>query len=369
MRTARLLVATPLAAALLGAAAAPALAAPSTPGIGVAPATPQPGGVSYFVNDVAVGATARDTAVVANSGSTPVTVEIYPVDGLTSQSSGAVYGNRGQTLHGAGTWLSVPNATLTVGPHSRQTVMVNVQVPPSATPGDHLAGVAFQEIQVASRTSGALTVRTVTRSVLGVLIRIPGAATAAMTIRNLRLVTLAGFGTAAVDMQLTNVGGLLVKPRLTVELAGPAGYRRDLTHQLDTILPGDSITFPQPWPDRLTAGRYRVNAMLTADGMAPVAEATSIDLGRTLAPTRAGEAPQIAVVPHRWHLSADAAIAGAALLLASLGGLTLVTRRKRCGGIRHSAGRHAARRSGADSALPQSGTRERTHAVGSVGQR
>ena len=61
---------------------------------------------AYFKLHLRPGSTYSGNVVVHNAAATPVTLYVYPVDGLTGVTSGAVYGNRHVQLHGAGRWLT-----------------------------------------------------------------------------------------------------------------------------------------------------------------------------------------------------------------------------------------------------------------------
>lgn len=337
MRIARLLTVCAAGLTLLG-VAAPAFAAASQPGIGVAPAHRQPGGVQYFVETTRAGTVFTDQAILANPGTQPVRVLLYPADGLTARTTGAVFADRSDRLRGAGAWLSVPTASMMLPANSRQLVSFTVHVPAGASPGDHLAGLAVENAAVTSRAAGALTVRTVNRSVIGVLIRVAGATTTAMRVSGVRIASLAGFGTASLNVEMANTGSRLVKPHLQVILRGPAGYRRSLTRQLDTVLPGDSLNFPQPWADKLPAGLYQVSVVLTAPGMIPATYSTHLSLGAVLPGSHPGEHPATRAATGR-RLPSPLVIGGIALLAALLAGGLAGQRRRRRGSP--SRGRHA----------------------------
>src|ERR1700749_1942775 len=49
---------------------------------------------AYFKHAAPPGQSFSDDVVVTNAASVPVTLRVYPVDGLTGQTSGAVYANR-----------------------------------------------------------------------------------------------------------------------------------------------------------------------------------------------------------------------------------------------------------------------------------
>ena len=158
-----------------------------------------------------------DDVVVANTGTAPITLLVYPVDGLTGQTTGSVYANRGQPLRRAGAWVAPAVAHITVAAGAQLDVPFTVHVPASATAGDHLAGIAFEDA-TATVSSGSFRIRQVTREVIGVLVRVPGAAAPRLRLGSLSLQTLPGSGLAAVVVPLANTGGDLCKPKLDVSI-------------------------------------------------------------------------------------------------------------------------------------------------------
>ncbi len=61
---------------------------------------------AYFIRSVPRGGSFTDQVIVSNSASKPVTLRVYPVDGLTGATSGVVYGNHQDQIRGAGQWVT-----------------------------------------------------------------------------------------------------------------------------------------------------------------------------------------------------------------------------------------------------------------------
>ena len=276
------LAATLAAAAVAGAVtlqAGPAGAA-GTGGFGVRPAHTNPADPStraYFKPTVGAGGTFSDQVVVDNTSAAPLDLVVSPVDGLTGQTSGAVYANRQDPVTKAGAWVKPAVSSLTVPAGATATVPFSVEVPASAPAGDHLAGLAFENAHPTSGGGGTFSVTEVYREVVGISVLVPGAAAFGTHIDTLSLQAMAGPGIASVSVGLANTGLRLGKPELSVTLSGPSGYHRTVTRQLDTILPGDVIDYPLAWPDPLPAGDYTVQANATggATGGATAASLTS----------------------------------------------------------------------------------------------
>ena len=278
--------------------AAPPAHAASAGGLGVRPAhadPDDPATKAYFKPLVAPGASFSDAVVVSNSSDTPMTLHVSPVDGVTSQASGAVYANRQDPVAKAGGWLTPSISSVVVAPHASVDVPFTVQVPADASAGDHLAGVAFEDANPKT-SGGTFSVTEVIRAVVGVQIRVPGSAAFSMTVGTPSLDVLQGTTSPAITIPLKNKGGLLGKPSVTVDLDGN-GYHRSVERALDTILPGDRIEYPFVWPDDLAPGHYRIHVRVEDGTTASAADGDSTIGSRLVGAANPGAAKQVIVRP------------------------------------------------------------------------
>jgi hypothetical protein len=271
-----------VAIATASAVAAPASAgAAGIGGLSVRPAhvdAANPATRAYFVRAVPRGRSFNDAVVVSNTSAAALQVYVYPVDGLTGTTSGSVYANRQDQPRSAGSWVRLATRKLRVPARSTVSVPFTVRVPRSTRAGDHLAGIAVENARPI-RAAGRFSVTEVTRAVVGALVTVPGTAKPALQLGGLALQSLPGTQLASVVVTLANTGGRLCKPTLAVSLGG-----RTIRRRLDTILPGDRIAFPFPWPDRLGAGTHAATATGSGCGPTTVVHA-SAQLGKSLAGT------------------------------------------------------------------------------------
>lgn len=242
---------------LVGLTMAAPVAAASLGGFGARPAhfDPRlPATRAYFIRTVRSGASFTDQVIVFNQSTRPMRVRVYPADGLTGATSGVVYSNHADTLRGAGRWVTTEVSQLTVAPRSVSRVVFKVRAPADARAGVHLAGIAVE--QADPRTSGGrFSVTEVLRTVVGIELRVPGPARPQAQLNAIAPAAPINGASPGFTVSLANAGTGLCKPRLTLTLAGPRG-RGTVTRQLDTVLPGDVIAYPFPWPRALSAGRY-----------------------------------------------------------------------------------------------------------------
>ena len=128
---------------------------------------------AYFIRTVPRSGSFTDEVVVTNTAAKPVTLRVYPVDGLTGATSGAVYGNRGVALHGAGQWVTPAVSRVTVPANSHTSVRFTLTVPSNATVGQHLAGLALEDVN-AGKSGGRFSVTEVLRAVVGIEVTVAG---------------------------------------------------------------------------------------------------------------------------------------------------------------------------------------------------
>ena len=90
-------------------------------GFGAAPSHSDPADPAtraYFKPVIAPGTAYQDSVLVTNSSDDATTLIVYPVDGLTGQTSGTVYANHADPVKKAGMWLSPAMSSVTLAPHA-----------------------------------------------------------------------------------------------------------------------------------------------------------------------------------------------------------------------------------------------------------
>lgn len=286
-------------ASLAVAFAAPAVPAASAAGIGgfsVRPGSVNPANPAtraYFIRAVARGTSFTDHVVVS-AGAQTVTLRVYAADGLTGATSGSVYSNRQDRLRRAGTWVRPAVKQVVIGPHQQRSVFFTVRVPRSAKPGDHLAGIAFEDAHPHT-SGGRFSVTEIVRAVVGIEVRVPGTTHPQVRLRGMSLHALPGTQIPSVVVSLGDSGGSLCKPRLSVSLAS-TGRSLAVSRKLDTILPGDYIPYPLPWPRPLSAGVYAASARAIGCGRT-VSMKQVVHLGGRLSGTTTNPSPRLATGP------------------------------------------------------------------------
>ena len=312
-----------LAATLIGTAAAGADQPGTIGGFSVHPAESNPSNPAtraYFIRSVRAGGLFSGNIVVVNSSEQPLELREYPVDGLTGVTSGVVYGNRATVRRAAGRWVHLATDHVTVPAQGSVEVAVTANVPRGTAPGEHLAGVAFETVHPTT-TGGHFSITEIFRAVVGVELVVPGRAAPQVRLTGAALSELPGTNYPAMVVRLTNSGRDLCKPILWVWLA-----HHWVARHLDTVLPGDSIPYPFPWPRALTAGRYPATVKAYHCGR-PQTLSTVASLGEPLLRNQASITP-IASAP-RPAASGGSWVPYLAFALAGAGIGTMLSRRAR----------------------------------------
>jgi hypothetical protein len=263
--------------------------------ISIAPEHPSKESPSYFTLRVKAGSTVTDGIIIANHSDAPINLVISPVDGVTGQTSGSVYANRQDPVRKAGQWVTPSLTSLDLQPQTQRTITFAVKVPVGASAGDHLAGVAVENT-VPTSSSNGFAIRQILRNVIGVRVIVPGPATCKPSLTSLGIGQIGLTGIGAVNVTLGNAGTQLAKPRLTVALIGPNAYHKRLSRDLDTVLPGDTITYPFAWPDKLVKGSYDVTATMTCSNTS-VTLHSKVELGAALKGVAPSKADAVIAVP------------------------------------------------------------------------
>ncbi len=252
--------------------------------------TPQ----TYFELKLKPGESFNGQILVSNASQDFVRLKVDSVDGLTGQTSGTVYANRTDPREETSRWIRPKKKALRLDGNSSRTLRFRLRVPDDARPGDHVGAVALQRI-LNPKKEGNFAVRQVLRVAVAIQIRVEGPAEPKLELGALSLKALGGTQIPSVGIQLRNTGQLLCRPSLTVSLAQGDTELGSVSKQLDTILAGDTIDFPLPWPKPLDAGTYQATAATTGCG-APAKVTADVKLADTLRGTTGAPGPDVSML-------------------------------------------------------------------------
>ncbi|MDQ1748162.1 MAG: hypothetical protein QOD07_2425, partial [Frankiaceae bacterium] len=244
-------VATPTSAAF---AAGGPLPGPQRPGnnatFGIQPAGPK--GVdarSYFTFNATPGAVVVDDVAVTNYSVKPLVLSMYSTDAVNTISGDFALLPQTQRPHDIGAWMTLPPyvAHLAVPARHRVIVPFRVAVPPTATPGDHVGGIAVTLTSTVTSPSGQ-RLRLLQSVGTRLFLRVSGPLTPRLSVTHLSVhydgsLNPVKLGGAVISYVVTNTGNVALGGRPHVSVSGlladkTAAHLPDLK----LLLPGSSVT-------------------------------------------------------------------------------------------------------------------------------
>jgi len=209
------------------------------PQFGIRPANPSADAATsgYFTLKAQAGDTLKDAVIVANPGTVPIKVALYPVDATSGQGGGAIYMGSTDPRKGVGAWITMDKAVVDVAPQKQETVPFTITVPKETRASQYLGGIAIQldrGTSAATQEAGSFGVTTVTRALTAVLVNVGEiAATPSLHIIGAQVADVDGLPTLTLSVQ--NDGATLVKSHGDVTMTDAAG-KTVLSSQLTLAL-------------------------------------------------------------------------------------------------------------------------------------
>lgn len=221
----------------------------------------------YFVLTGKRGESLAASFRIVNTGTKAGTALVYAVDATTGATSGAVYLDRIRKRHGAGSWIGLPLARVTLQPSQARVVQFQVRIPRRLRAGHHVGGIVAENLELTggsgtTKRSG-LQLRVRHLSIVAVQLNVPGRAVPRMTYHGVRAGVSSGY--EVLHLGLRNAGDVLVRPRLSLQVSDTRGrvvVRR--AQNLDTFVPRTQIRYPAYLTESpLPAGSYRLAGTLS----------------------------------------------------------------------------------------------------------
>lgn len=257
-----MVVLTPAGASALDAGPATPGAQPPLPSFVFQPANETSGG--YFSLELKPGATQDESVLIGNSGTSPIDARTYAADAFTLDNGGFGLKSNDDPRTGVTTWLDYQSKELTLEPGKGVTVKFTVTTPSDLAPGQYITGLALETaepIATGGNSSGQLQINQTLRTVIAVLITVPGPITPAFTIGAPTLSQETP--TQSLTMPISNTGNILVKPSGNVRVTDASG-KTMLTApvQMGSVYAHDATTLSIALSQPLPKGSYVVSVDL-----------------------------------------------------------------------------------------------------------
>ncbi|HEY7418479.1 MAG TPA: hypothetical protein VH593_25085 [Ktedonobacteraceae bacterium] len=209
-----------------------------------------------------------DSVRVTNVGDAMGTVNIYPVDGITAETSGVVFPPHTAPQHDIGAWIILDHHQLTLTPGQHQDVPFVLNIPSHhVRSGQYGGGIVaeFTRLQAATaknQQSSGLMIHILQRFVIGVHVTLPGPLHANLQTTGITYHSSTPYQT--VQIGLHNTGNMIIHPYGYLRIRDGAGnLLQNLPLKLFAILPQDSIHYPVYILNKaLQPGTYQAELML-----------------------------------------------------------------------------------------------------------
>ena len=232
---------------------------------------------AYFSFTLPPDSGADEVVVVSNTGNEPITVKLYPSDGITSINGSTAFAAADEVRSNVRTWLTASTSQLEVPPGQAVSVPFHVHVPSDAGPGDHVAGWVV-EAPPKSGAAGGLAASVVERAGVAVVVRVPGPTEQNLVLGGICLNQETGSN--YFEVAVRNDGNILTSGdgSLTLETKdGDEVFNRPA--ELGNVVPNDGTALRLDAPLDPGPGRYVAVARLTQPDGREIESRSDISIG------------------------------------------------------------------------------------------
>ena len=277
------LVAAALAVVIAPLSATAATPAPARVTFGIQPASgSKPDGRPDFTFGTTPGAALTDHVAIVNYSTTPLTLQVYATDALTTTSGSFGLPTVNTVPKAVGKWITLGERTVHVPAKTSKSagfviLPFRVIVPLSASPGDNAGGIVAS-LQTTGRNSTGQDVVLNQRVGTRVFLRVAGTLTPKLTVSGFQAkyhgtINPFGRGSITATFDVHNVGNVAVGYTPVLSSSGLfGGSNKRSGAQVALILPGstvhEKVTVERVWPQFLADLKVK---------LAPFAEAGAVD--------------------------------------------------------------------------------------------
>lgn len=222
-----------------------------------------------FSYELLAGHQILDQFVVKNASGSSESFLAYGEDATNLPNTGGYAFQQRSQMHNTavGQWLTIGTTQFTVPPGKELIATFRLSIPANASPGDHVGGVAVEQVNAPAPQTNPVGVNVVLRRVIPMYVRVVGKSFPQLTIEKLRVFHqspafpfLSG-SKVAVRFELVNTGNEIVDPQsVTVSIAGQLsgtihkftvhqrGGQQSRANPLPAqMLPGARLTLTEEW--------------------------------------------------------------------------------------------------------------------------
>jgi hypothetical protein len=200
---------------------------------------------SWFIYNLNSGEIKKSKVNIRNESDKPISLEIYPVDAVTTKDGSFAPNSQDSIRKDLGAWINMSTSELSLGPNETKTVDFAINVPQNANIGDHMAAIIIQNKNI-SESQIKTSMHVVNRLGARIYVTVIGEKIEKLEIQkfnntneNSQFVFL---------LTLANLGNTRIVPKGTIEIKDESGIVVDeinLTQR--EIFPKDTIVLPTKW--------------------------------------------------------------------------------------------------------------------------
>lgn len=233
---------------------------------------------TVFTPQLTAGQTSKDSLVVVNETSQPITLEIYAADAYTARNGQFAVEPNFKPKKAMGAWIHLPISQVTVPARGGEEVPFTYNPPGNVAPGDYAGGIIAEEKTGTVDRKGTLRLEELDAVGSAVFGQVQGPLRPRLDVSAVSVSVHTSFASqfggsvdATVTYSVTNTGNETLSPTVTVSLSPLLGGGPAPKHvKLPQILPGSTVTFAKTFDGVVPFGS--LSATVTAD--APGAKAT-----------------------------------------------------------------------------------------------
>jgi hypothetical protein len=201
----------------------------------------------YFIYNSTPTALIHDSIHVTNVGAVTGTVDLYPADATTGQTSGTTLLTSHDPRRDVGAWITLGRQQITLNPGQSQDIPFSLRIPSHVRPGQHGGGIVAEAVmpQTSSSTSGLMQVdvKILSRLGIGVLVNLPGTIVEKLNAMGVAYDNKSHYQRVLVGLE--NTGTQLLHPSGSLQVTDEHGRQiQSVLMKLNTILPLTSINYP-----------------------------------------------------------------------------------------------------------------------------
>jgi hypothetical protein len=227
----------------------------------------------WYIYNLDVDSTHEDKVVVENTGDTPISVKIYPVDALTTSDGAFALENEDEEKNDIGAWVTLSKNELELAAGQKEEVTFSVKIPADATVGEHIGGIILENKKIMEGQQ----INVKTRVGVRIYETIPGEIVKKLSIdditaKGLYKSILSIFYNWNFDYKVTNLGNVQINPKISSKLTSSIfGNVEDNSQTINgSIFPGKSVDIKFNPTSSLYFGPYKLVVTTQLDDQAPI---------------------------------------------------------------------------------------------------